>query len=127
MGKLVITAVAAAVSLAFTAAYAETPKAQEQIKLAQTDTTKDTTKERTKRTKPAETKNVDEANPAGGPSEGKQRRASGKQRKSGPDAKGVDEANPAGGPTEGKARTPSGKQRKSGPDAKSVDENRPSK
>ena len=109
MKKIVLTAVAAALSLAVTASYAQTD-------------TKDKPKSRAMTT---DAKSVNDANnPSGGPSEGKARTPSGKQRTSGPEAKGVSEANPSGGPSEGKARTASGKQRKSGPDAKTTDENR---
>lgn len=110
MRKLVLTAIAAALSMAVTATYAQ-----------------DTTKDKPKRTAATTTepKNVSESNPSGGPTEGKARTPSGKQRKSGPETKSVSDAsNPAGGPNDGKARTPSGKQRKQGPDAKGVDENR---
>ena len=89
MGKLMLTAIAVSLSLAGTAAYAQTAK-QEPVRVAQTDT-----KEKPKRSKTTDAKNVDDANPAGGPTEGKERRASGKQRKQGPDAKSVDENRPS--------------------------------
>ena len=116
MKKLVLTAVAACVSMAVTASYAETTK-QDPLRVAQADTTK------SKKAMTKDPASVSDITTSPGPTEGKSRTPSGKQRKSGPDAKGVDDNVTSPGPTEGKSRTPSGKQRKSGPDAKTVDDN----
>ena len=117
MKKLVLTAVAACVSLAMSAAYAETTK-QDKIRIAQADTKADTTKAPAKK-RTSDPSSVSDTNTSPGPSGTKGRTPSGKERGTGADAKSVNET---GSTDSTKGRTPSGKQRKAGPDAKSVDD-----
>ena len=115
MKKLVMTAVAACVSMAVTAAYAETTTKQDPIRLAQADKAADKSSKKSMAKEPTSV-------PDSGDTSGKARTPSGKQRKSGPDAKGVDDNSTSPGPSGQKGRTPSGKERKAGPDAKNVDD-----